>query len=497
MIGFVPVNRYSHDLFIPLDGAWRILNGQRPHADFSTVLGPVYYLVEAAGIALAGGTAKGLAYASILMSTVLGAWAYLVSRSRLKSGAAIGYTLFVFVLAYAPIALGDPDPTWRTYALVYTRWGFGLMCILLVESAVAERTSFLGGISTGAVCALLLFLKVNFFPIAVVLLGISLLLRWDGLRARGVLTGFHLVAVPMVVYLRFDLAAMWRDLQMVAAGRGASVSMLKVLLLAESNWPTFVTTALLAGCIAAAERDERNGWIIFSYPIWGLVTFGASTLLLSTNYQPSGMPLGWAFALICVSRIMAWRIAGRLRSRVAISLIVFASAFIVYSMRTDEVSIVLAGVFKTARLRSDVTPFQSDALSGFITFGPANRPERPTDGQWLGQYVNDGMRLLRQNTSPADSVACLDYVNPFSFALKRPPNAGGTVWLAYGDSYSDRMKPDPERFLGSAAVVMIPKWPTGTRFLIDGALRNFGPYLNAHFRPVAESEFWILERPKY
>jgi hypothetical protein len=246
MIGFVPVNRYSHDLFIPLDGAWRILNGQRPHADFSTVLGPVYYLVEAAGIALAGGTAKGLAYASILMSTVLGAWAYLVCRKRLKSGVAIGYTVFVFVLAYAPIVLGDPDPTWRTYALVYTRWGFGLMCILLVESVVAERMSFLSGVSTGAICALLLFLKVNFFPIALVLAGISLLLRWDGPRARGLLTGILLVAVPMVVYLRFDVAAMWHDLEMVAAGRGASVSILKVLSLAESNWPTFLITALLA-----------------------------------------------------------------------------------------------------------------------------------------------------------------------------------------------------------------------------------------------------------
>src|SRR5258706_16443599 len=48
-IGFVPVVIYTHDLFIPLDGAWRVLNGQGPHVDFATSLGAVFYLIEAGG----------------------------------------------------------------------------------------------------------------------------------------------------------------------------------------------------------------------------------------------------------------------------------------------------------------------------------------------------------------------------------------------------------------------------------------------------------------
>jgi hypothetical protein len=485
-IGFVPVNRYSHDLFIPLDGAWRVLNGQRPHADFTTVLGPVYYLVEAMGVALAGTTAKGLAYSNIIASAVLTAWAYLICRKRIRPGAALALTVFTFILSFAPLALGDPDLTWHTYAMVYTRWGVALMCILLVECVVPWETS-MAGISTGIVCALLLFLKVNLFVIAAGLVGTSFILLWNGRRVLGIVAGFSLVTLPMLAYLRFDVAAVWRDLTMVATGRGATLSLLQVFSVAKDNWATLAITAGLGAMIGVAAK---NRYLIFS-----VVVFGAGTLLLCTNYQPSGMPLGVAFALICLPDVYAVLKQGqKVKSVLAGALVVWAAAFIVQSMNTDVLSIVHAALTKPGSADPLSAPFQSPAMAGFLTHGPAVAPERPVDGQWLAEYVNDGLALLRENTSPGDSVASLDYVNPFPFALQRPPNLGGAVWLAYGDSFSDRTKPDPARLLGSAAVVMIPKWPTSVRSTFDGTLRIYDPYLKTHFVQAAESRLWILER---
>src|ERR1700681_4846280 len=53
---------YTQDAFPILDGAWRVINGQRPHVDFYTGLGPMTYLMTAAGMVIAGGNAAGLAY---------------------------------------------------------------------------------------------------------------------------------------------------------------------------------------------------------------------------------------------------------------------------------------------------------------------------------------------------------------------------------------------------------------------------------------------------
>src|ERR1051325_4466528 len=52
VFGGFPQNAYPHDLFIFLDGAWRVINGQRPQIDFNSNLGPLMYLFTAGGFLL-------------------------------------------------------------------------------------------------------------------------------------------------------------------------------------------------------------------------------------------------------------------------------------------------------------------------------------------------------------------------------------------------------------------------------------------------------------
>jgi hypothetical protein len=216
------------------------------------------------------------------------------------------------------------------------------------------------------------------------------------------------------------------------------------------------------------------------------------------------MPLGVVFALVCSSRLYTIRKPkSGFESITPILLIFCALGFIVYSLRIDILSIVHAAAMKRDSARVVPPHFNADALAGLVTFGPEDSPERPVDGKWLAQYVNDGLALLRENTLPGDSVISLDYINPFSFALQRPPNEGGIVWLTFGDPYPDlgrpdpsmfRFKPDPSKFLGTAAVVMIPKWPTATGRDFEGTMRTYGTYLQEHFDKAAESKLWILEK---
>src|SRR5215831_13670459 len=57
--GLSGIQVYSHDAFGALDGAWRVLQGQTPHADFYSPLGPIIYMSTALGLTIAHGGAEG------------------------------------------------------------------------------------------------------------------------------------------------------------------------------------------------------------------------------------------------------------------------------------------------------------------------------------------------------------------------------------------------------------------------------------------------------
>ena len=52
--GQTVTTRYLNDLFVILDGAYRVAAGQVPNQDFHTPLGPLTYYLTAAGYALSG-----------------------------------------------------------------------------------------------------------------------------------------------------------------------------------------------------------------------------------------------------------------------------------------------------------------------------------------------------------------------------------------------------------------------------------------------------------
>ncbi len=72
-----------------LDGAWRLQNGQTPHLDFYTPLGPVMYLLSELGLRLSHGGAEGLGYSQAITGGLLGIWTYWLTRRRLRPFPAI------------------------------------------------------------------------------------------------------------------------------------------------------------------------------------------------------------------------------------------------------------------------------------------------------------------------------------------------------------------------------------------------------------------------
>src|SRR5208282_286473 len=61
LVGTPPIS-VPWDTAILLDGGWRIINGQVPHADFHTPIGPLTYLLAAFGMKIAPPSASSMTY---------------------------------------------------------------------------------------------------------------------------------------------------------------------------------------------------------------------------------------------------------------------------------------------------------------------------------------------------------------------------------------------------------------------------------------------------
>ena len=49
-IGAVPTNIFGHDIFFLLDNSWRVVNGQRPHLDYTSAWGSLTFVIFALGL---------------------------------------------------------------------------------------------------------------------------------------------------------------------------------------------------------------------------------------------------------------------------------------------------------------------------------------------------------------------------------------------------------------------------------------------------------------
>ena len=227
LTGIVPTRIYGHDVFVLLDNGWRVLNGLRPHVDYYSPLGPVMFLVSAAGLKLAHYSADGIGYGNALASLIVGSWCYFLGKNRLEPGPRLLLTLFVAALIAAPYSLGN-SPFLSSHAMLYNRYGFTLTGLIVIEAMTVSQgvvtgksQGWLAGISTGVALGLGLFLKASYFLVGAVLAGFgSLAIQHGRRRIPGIVLGWLVTATILLAYLKFDLRAILGDLRIAAGARG-------------------------------------------------------------------------------------------------------------------------------------------------------------------------------------------------------------------------------------------------------------------------------------
>jgi hypothetical protein len=503
IVGFpAPLGSFAHDTFFFLDNAYRVIQGQVPHRDFSSAWGPLTFLVHAAGLALSGMQPTGIGYANALFGAAVATWTYLIVRSRWSQASACALGLYAVLLVVAPFPIGN-HPFDFGYAMVYNRYGYALLGIILVECAACvgladppARTNVTGPMSTGAALGLLVFLKISY---AIVALGFVALTFVPSLnrtrRALGVTAGSVAVTVFALGYLHFDVSDMLSDLAIAATARGSALHLFRQI--AAVDWVQNISMILFVVCaIPRASNSEQ--WLLRA--LFVLMTILAGYALLITNAQFNTFPLN-AYAAVAVAASgwspltpPKWLTPGFPKAcLVAICLSPFCFA--------NFISLSGAAVER----HWSVLPFDQAAVlparEGRLLFRPLTGTiKSETVGADYVAALNDGLDLLRRHPSH-DGVLTFDEFNPFNYLLNRPSPKGGFAAAAYNYIFCDAAHPATGQFFGNARYVMIRKYEKGDSDVLEtgdvqGLMKIYGSALQSQYTLVEQTRHWDLWQRK-
>jgi hypothetical protein len=510
---------FPNDTGSLLDAGWRVYNGQRPHIDFYSQLGPVPLLMVALGMIMAGPCGSSLYLGYALLFPLVAMWAWALARPRLPALPALVFSALVAFLVIGQRALGAP---WNTLscAMNYNRLGWAVLLLVLLQLMLAPRAptprrSFWEGAATGLALAVLIFLKVNYLAAAAGAVILAVILGATGRRTwLGVATGFVPAALAMLAYLRFDIPAILDDARNLAAVQDPADRLTELTLkawknalwLAEMAAVTLLLYLSFRGAIADRQRwlSAVTGFVAAA--LLGLVVCGG-------NMQLTDIPVfGGALLILCerFRRIMAARVpdgqlapADQFRYFVACGL---AVAMVMMIALQDAASVARSVAFKFRKPGPDELRIGAAPLHDIVYSMPGSTveglPMTPTAVLDVDRYellnayqyavcVQDGLTLVRPHVGPDSRILTMDWTNPFSFALGVPGVHGDRYCWHYGRMVNEQHCPPADRLFREVTLVMIPRRALDP-FSLKMMRTVYGPVLDRDFAKIDESVLWEL-----
>lgn len=482
--------RYGHDVFLPLDAAWRMLSGQTQHADFYSPYGPVEPWLVASMMRLGGVGVLAIprAVAAAGVVAVVGTLGVVLRRTSVVVGSwliAVGA-----LIAVGRNQLGFPF-FHVSHSAYYNRIGFVLLAAVMIECLVAPRGTHrpavvIGGALSGFFATLLVFVKLTFPLVAAAFLAMSLGVRPRS-RARaaaiacgaiaalavgGALIGFHYGAMLgdyarvsaarngfALAHHDFLLDTFTRDSTLITPGRIVET-------VANDLWPALCVVALAAIVPLDAFRVPERRQVVAV----AVVTWAASMMLILTSWQWGESPLYAVLALVLLEHALRSDV-GDWRRAACIAL----STGCVGSFAVKEVASVLYDEQWQAHYKPAMDTFPAYASAKGLVIDGSDSTCRPRE---YASRLVAALDVIK--TVPDPRIVTLDFSNPFPFLLQTAPATRGGICWHYDSTFSDEVFLSPELMFGDANVVVVPKCPEDpvsgtalTRIYADVLARDF------------------------
>ncbi|UQS22269.1 hypothetical protein L1857_05235 [Amycolatopsis thermalba] len=491
------------DVFILLDGAYRMTGGQVPSTDFENPIGPLVYGLVSLGMKVqAVPSLTAVVYAGALFLAITAPLAWFVARRRLPAVHAAGFTVFLALLVVTPRPLGY-SPWTTTYAMLYNRYGWVLYATLLLlvlirpRAPLTTRRVVAEGLVLGFLLGLMFYCKANFFAAgaAAVVVGLVLGTLPRNLRfGAAAVAAFLGVAVVMRLTFGIGIAGYLADLVHAGGSQGGQRLGMLMRSAAYTAPVLLLTAAVVVALILRARRLELPSRPILKTAVAAGYVWVSSVLVASANTAEHGdLP-----ALVVLPLLLLVVLAPKVRTPALV---------------LAGVAVLVAATAGPIAGKDTLALGRAASEHGYVAAPPASQRMAapglrdfvvPADAQWQTAYrtanavpamINDGVALLRRHAGPADTVATIALANPFSFALSLPPATGGPLWWDVGISFDRSVHPDADRAFGNVDWVMIPRLTEGQGCCAETvtALREvYGAYLAEHFTEAEITADWIL-----
>jgi len=500
------------DVFILLDGAWRILSGQIPHTDFHNPIGSLTYFLIAIGMKISDPSLNGYVYGNVLFLVVATSWGGFIFFSRLTPALAFLSTLFIATLATATRPLGY-DPSITTYAMIYNRYGWVLLTLVLVQLFIADdrnakkRDSF-DAASVGLLLGVLFFCKINYFVIGVASLPLALFLR-PRLRPAIFFTvaGFGLVCLGGWIALGVTPLDYVRDIQAAAQAQSLVQRLREIAKTLEHNsWQILLAAAVWYFLVGLPDWKSKEKWSEALRPtlVYLFILSAALVIEVGNAEEYSDIPFFFVAGVVLLHDV--WRVhrmtpALALRERnwkylSSVAIIVFAFFGNIFSKDVLAIGHSIAGNAAGRAEGAATDRFDADRLRNFVI---------PHDSQWHTAYwmaneipdrINDGLALIRRHANSESKLVVLALTDPFSFPLGLKPAKGTPMWWDLNYSFNERSHPASSTVFSDADFVLIPILRDSDKGCcqptVQALVDLYGKYLKEHFSEIERSKFWIL-----
>ena len=509
IVGPVPQNIYGHDTPLLFDGAWRILQGQIPNADFHSALGPLTFLVIALGMKISSLSVNSITYAIVIISLPALALSW-VSAYRKTSA----FYSFLFCLFIIFTLIGTHYPGNRisdtTYSGYYNRFASAYFFILLLETCLPDRTNLstgiekwndaLSGIIVGICFAFLFFIKISYFGMAcfAIVFSIYIVKRSNPiLWIIYVFFGVGFISIPMIFYLKMGIIHYFRDLQLAASARLSFPMVMLIRILVA-----FFRNYFFIGCMGLFIWMWNTCNVVTKKKLFLTVGFlvTISLIIFSTNSVVPGpekelptlaipmfITLEYTrrsdalnqFKINFSNRLIWW-----FSSQIGLILIL---VFIIRDIASFAYTVYWR--FNTLPNVTKAERFQSKALYDLINTSP-NFPFKNmevTQSSYT-ELVNDGLSLLKENISNSDRVTVLDFTNPFCFGLLQPSPQGDALWWDVNFTFSKDAFVSAKEIFSTVTVVMVNRYSIES----DAIMEVYQDYVFQHYRLKVQSKFWDL-----
>lgn len=503
------------DVVSLLDGGWRILNGQAPHTDYHTPIGPLCYLLVAFGMKIASPSTSSIAYGSALLLAFLLPLAWYITSKRLPWFVASVVVLFLgfYLVTPRPPGYAIFD---TTYAMIYNRQGYVLLsllllCVFLRPTSCGRGSDSVEGLIVGTLLALLLYCKITYLVVAAGLTLLGVVRERRPLLWFLTLAGaFASICLAFFVLLRISL---FRYLADIASAAQCQSSSMRTKLLLQGLETNAYWIYMLIFCVALLTWTEyRAGWSRNSVLGTGLIALsitGGALFIVSGNASQGGGaddPLYWIAAVISLELFRRGNTEELTKPHTAArSIYVVSMSFLLpvlcgTILARDIASCAYDVAWHALRrpLYADSRRMQSVTLRDFYVPQSTKRITAYWPSRDHPDRINDGIELLRQHSGPNDRVITIAFANPFSFALGLPPAHDYYLWRDLNFSFDQNHIVTAKEFFGDASLVMVPRMTDPkleyTFKTVEILLQVYGDYLNADFHEVASTDTWLLYR---